>query len=164
MAHFRLQILFRLTRLRRKKVCWKWPIFRFATGQFLARSFPGSISPFAGKFKKILDFENFLKIFQKFFSKFSKNFNFFSAEKNWQMLLDDLVGFLQQEQQKRQWKSISDYMKLQVSIFSRWRITEVMWPSRDKNRKSHDHSKSFQIISVTLNQEHDFVSRDFWWF
>ena len=49
---------------------------------------------------------------------FERDNDIFSAEKNWQMLLDDLVGFLQQEQQKRQWKSISDYMKLQVSNFS----------------------------------------------
>ena len=40
------------------------------------------------------------------------------------MLLDDLVGFLQQEQQKRQWKSISDYMKLQVNNLRR-RITLI---------------------------------------
>ena len=39
-----------------------------------------------------------------------------SAEKNWQMLLDDLVGFLEQEQDRRQWKSISDYMKLQKLV------------------------------------------------
>ena len=49
---------------------------------------------------------------------FEADDDIFSAEKNWQMLLDDLVGFLQQEQQKRQWKSISDYMKLQVNNFS----------------------------------------------
>ena len=77
-------------------------------GQFLAKSFPVSISLFAGIFERNLEF-------CKFFKKFSF---FLSAEKNWQMLLDDLVGFLQQEQQKRQWKSISDYMKLQVNNFS----------------------------------------------
>ena len=51
-----------------------------------------------------------------------------SAEKNWQMLLDDLVGFLEQEQDRRQWKSISDYMKLQKlvkEIYERFSVITV---------------------------------------
>lgn len=51
-----------------------------------------------------------------------------SAEKNWQMLLDDLVGFLEQEQERRQWKSISDYMKLQKlvkEIYERFSVITV---------------------------------------
>ena len=72
--------------------------------QFLVKLFPVLISLYAGLFNWHLFLEG--------------DNDIFSAEKNWQMLLDDLVGFLQQEQQKRQWKSISDYMKLQVSYFS----------------------------------------------
>ena len=39
-----------------------------------------------------------------------------SAEKNWEMLLGDLVGFLEHEDECRHWSSISDYMKLQVTF------------------------------------------------
>ena len=77
---------------------------------FSVKLFPVSISLFAGKFHS--------PCFR------GTKWYFFSAEKNWQMLLDDLVGFLQQEQQKRQWKSISDYMKLQVNNLRR-RITLI---------------------------------------
>ena len=40
-----------------------------------------------------------------------------SSEKNWEMLLGDLVGFLEHENECRHWASISDYMKLQVQNF-----------------------------------------------
>ena len=62
-----------------------------------------------------------------------------SAEKNWQMLLDDLVGFLEQEQEKRQWKSISDYMKLQVRPGSSLSSNSKVKPRNRArlNRKKH---------------------------
>ena len=37
-----------------------------------------------------------------------------SSEKNWELLIGDLVGFLEHENECRHWSSISDYMKLQV--------------------------------------------------
>jgi hypothetical protein len=43
----------------------------------------------------------------------------YSTEKNWEMLLGDLIGFLEHEDECRHWSSISDYMKLQVKFMKK---------------------------------------------
>ena len=58
------------------------------------------------------DLVYFSPIFQSILPEF--DLVWCSAEKNWEMLLGDLVGFLEHENECRHWASISDYMKLQV--------------------------------------------------
>lgn len=61
------------------------------------------------------DLVYFGPIFQSVLPEF--DLAYCSAEKNWEMLLADLVGFLEHEDECRHWASISDYMKLQVTHY-----------------------------------------------